>query len=388
MLKLSKEQKKVTETLIDWVKNPKEQFITLGGYAGTGKTTVISKFRSILNEENKELNVAFVSYTGKATRVLGDKLTEAKARSYKDTVSTIHGLLYDPIENDKAEIVGWERKKEVKTDLIIIDEASMVDSEIWKDLTSFGIPIIAVGDHGQLPPIKGSFNLMDEPMLKLEEIHRQAKGNPIIQISEIVRNEGNIPINKWNSRVKKIDRYSQDAGSEIIDILESSKNDSMILCGFNTTRNKLNAYMRNINEHFSESPVIGDKVICLRNNHEKQIYNGMIGQLNSIEVEDSDTAFVKITMDDGDIYQGSIYLPQFGNPQSLNFTDQRGQVGNRDLFDFGYAMTVHKSQGSQAKRVVLFEERSQHMDDDMWRRWLYTGVTRAEEELFVIKNQR
>jgi ATP-dependent exoDNAse (exonuclease V) alpha subunit len=55
-----------------------------------------------------------------------------------------------------------------------------------------------------------------------------------------------------------------------------------------------------------------------------------------------------------------------------------------DLFDFGYALTVHKAQGSQAKRVILFEERSKYMDDIMWKRWLYTGITRAVEELYII----
>jgi exodeoxyribonuclease-5 len=55
-----------------------------------------------------------------------------------------------------------------------------------------------------------------------------------------------------------------------------------------------------------------------------------------------------------------------------------------DLFDFGYALTVHKAQGSQAQKVVLFEERFSKMDDETWCRWLYTGVTRAGEELYII----
>jgi len=54
-----------------------------------------------------------------------------------------------------------------------------------------------------------------------------------------------------------------------------------------------------------------------------------------------------------------------------------------DLFDFGYALTVHKAQGSQAKKVILFEERFSKMDDTDWKRWLYTAITRAEEELLI-----
>jgi len=67
----------------------------------------------------------------------------------------------------------------------------------------------------------------------------------------------------------------------------------------------------------------------------------------------------------------------------LNFTDKRSKVMAGDLFDFGYALTVHKAQGGQAKKVVLFEERFKKMSDQQWRRWLYTAVTRAEEELII-----
>ncbi len=388
MISLTNEQKYLIDVLTDWYKSPNSQFITVGGYASTGKTTVISFFRNNLKEIKKDLNVTFCSYTGKATRVLGSKLEEQKTKESNDSVSTIHSLLYSPLTNNKEEIIGWERKRELKTDLIIVDEASMIDSEIWKDLLSFKIPIIAVGDHGQLPPIKGNFNLMQEPILKLEEIHRQARDNPIIKISEIVRKEGEIPVNKWSSSVEKFSRNDPEASSKILDVLESSKSNSLILCGFNTTRVRLNSHIRSMNEIFSNAPIVGDRVICLRNNHEKQIYNGMLGSIVSIEDDKEETYFAKIIMDEGLNYKGVIYAPQFGNKESLNFTDMRAKIGNADLFDFGYAMTVHKAQGSQAKRVVLFEERSSHMDDDMWRRWLYTGITRAEEELFIVGKKR
>ncbi len=387
MIKLTNEQKSIVDTLVEWFKKPNSQFITLGGYAGTGKTTLISIFRKKLDEINSNYSVAFCSYTGKASRVLETKLKESKSKKPSDTVSTIHSLVYAPLTNDKDEIIGWERKKEVKADLIIVDEASMIDSDIWNDLLSYKIPIIAVGDHGQLPPIKGNFNLMEKPQLKLEEIHRQAKDNPIIQLSELARKEGNIEIGKFGVNIEKIDRTSDDANSRIVDILETSKNNSMILSGFNSTRVKLNKYMRTNHEYFEERPQIGERIICLRNNHEKQIYNGMLGNITSIEEDDEDSYFIQAEMDDGLKYKGSVFAPQFGNKESLNYSNSRSEIGRRDLFDFGYAMTVHKAQGSQANRVVLFEERSSHMDDDTWRKWLYTGITRAESELFLISKR-
>ncbi len=93
----------------------------------------------------------------------------------------------------------------------------------------------------------------------------------------------------------------------------------------------------------------------------------------------------QIVMDgEENIYKGLIFKSQFGAPEPINFTKERYRLRDHDIFYFGYALTVHKAQGSQAKRVILFEERFSKMNDDEWRRWLYTGITRAEEELFIV----
>lgn len=111
----------------------------------------------------------------------------------------------------------------------------------------------------------------------------------------------------------------------------------------------------------------------------------MLGNILSIREKNAEWYSVEISMDDMiKPYRGNIYRPQFGAPTAVNFTKDRKLVKQGDLFDFGYALTVHKSQGSQAKKVILFEERFKQMDDDMWKKWLYTGVTRAQEELFII----
>ena len=96
---------------------------------------------------------------------------------------------------------------------------------------------------------------------------------------------------------------------------------------------------------------------------------------------------VEISMDSfsGDfLYEGVISSEQFNSSTTLNNIVGYAKTKDMDLFDFGYALTVHKAQGSQAKKVVLFEERFGRQDEDMWRRWLYTGITRAEEELLII----
>lgn len=385
---LTQNQKDVLDKLLGWYKNKsKNQFITLGGFAGTGKTTLISIFREKLYKLNPKLKVAFCAYTGKAARVLKTKLIENDSIYAKDNVSTIHSLIYSPITNNNHEIIGWEQKQidEVRYDLIIIDEASMVDLNIWKDLLSYAIPIIAVGDHGQLPPINSGFSLMQRPLLRLEQIHRQAEGNPIIEISILARTRGFIPHKEYSSITKKINRSSDDAQTLIGELLESYDDDTLLLCGYNNTRIKLNRHIREVKNFHSPSPLAGDKVICLRNNHKKNIYNGMTGKLSSIEDGGDDWYYAKIDLEDEETkFEGLIYAPQFNNPESLNFTTNRKAVMQGDLFDFGYAMTVHKAQGSQAKKVILFEEKFRQMDDEMWRRWLYTAVTRAEKELYIV----
>jgi exodeoxyribonuclease-5 len=384
-VQLSDGQQLALNKLLHWFNDDLDkQFITLGGYAGTGKTTLISIFKKELIKIDKKLNIAFCSYTGRAAQNLKNKLKEHEAISSRDTISTIHGLIYTPIENSNAEIVGWERKEEIEHDLIIVDEASMIDQVIWQDLLSYMVPILAVGDHGQLPPIKGKFNLMEKPEIVLSEIHRQARDNPIIKVSEFARKTGTVPVGEFNKFVAKYSREDSYAQTLSGELLESYNEDTLILCGYNSTRTKINQFIRNTLGFESGYPEPGDRVICLRNNNRKGIYNGMLGTIEHLKKKEQDRYAAEIRMDDNEkTYEGLIYGPQFGATTQINFTENRKHAVKGDLFDFGYALTVHKAQGSQAKRVIMFEERFKQMDDDMWKKWLYTGVTRAQEELYI-----
>ncbi|KKQ36245.1 MAG: hypothetical protein US52_C0004G0011 [candidate division WS6 bacterium GW2011_GWA2_37_6] len=391
-MQLSADQKYTIDALSMWYEKLPSQFITVGGYAGTGKTSIIAKFREILFKKiqpkgkKTKLKVAFCSFTGKAARVLESTLQKEKAVYGKDFIGTIHSLIYSPIVDERSkEIIGWEKKKMPGYDLIIIDEASMVDQEIWNDLLSFKIPIVAVGDHGQLPPIRGNFNLMQKPVLKLEQIHRQAAQNPIIKVSILAREQGHIPAMEYSKKVRKLDRGDEETGSFIEELLQGFNDEMLVLCGYNTTRVKLNKYIRSLLEITSPSPQVNDRVICLRNNHEKQIFNGMLGKIKYIEDDSEGLYYAEIEeLNNGNTFKGLISKEQFNADKGLNFTSKRGKTVHADLFDFGYALTVHKAQGSQAQKVVLFEERFKQMNDEDWRRWLYTGVTRAEEELYVV----
>ena len=384
---LSQDQKKVLEALMAWnIDSHRAPYITVGGYAGTGKTTVIAQLRKELSKVSDLTKVAFCSYTGKAARVLQQHLKQHEALRIIDSVGTIHSLMYSPVTDEKTEeILGWERRKEIKADLIVIDEASMVDENIWSDIQSYGIPIIAVGDHGQLPPVRGSFNLMQDPQIKLEKIHRQNEGNPIIMVSLMARTEGKIPIGKYGEKVRKVNRYDPEAREQIGSILDSYNAETMLLCGYNTTRTDLNKYVRKQRGFETDVPRARDRVICLRNNHTAQIYNGMLGTVETVDMRDDGNYFLEVRLDGEEYpFRGDVLAAQFYAPTAMNFTKDRSITKQFDLFDYGYALTVHKAQGSQARKVVLFEERFAKMTDDEWRRWLYTGVTRAEEELILV----
>ncbi|NMC36675.1 AAA family ATPase [Candidatus Beckwithbacteria bacterium] len=391
MVQLTSDQKQALESLIAWQEHPKKQFITLGGYAGTGKTTLLGVLRQKLLKKNKKLSVAFCSFTGKASQVLKENLSRQKAILDQDRVSTIHSLIYKAIDDSRGRVISWEKRDSIDQDLIIIDEASMITKKIWQDLLSFDRPIIAVGDHGQLPPIGDNFSLVAKPQLRLEQIHRQVADSPIIKLSQMAREDGYIPVGTYSSQVKKYSRTDPDIHSIVQDLLERWDEETLLLVGMNHTRVKLNNQIRLIKEIYSQEPTIGDRVICLKNSWEYGLYNGMLGIIHFIEPKFDGHGKkhwyqADIAMDDEVLFSGDISAYQFG--ASTTLPDIPGltfaQMG--ELFDFGYALTVHKAQGSQARKVIIFEERNQHMSDEEWRRWLYTAVTRAQEGLIIVGN--
>lgn len=358
--------------------------MTLGGYAGTGKTTLMAYLSKILRQQKPNLKIAFCSYTGKATRVLESRLRQHNAVGRGDSISTIHRLMYRPEADSDGNVVSWRRRDQgdFNYGLIVVDEASMVTSQVWYDLLAYKVPILAVGDHGQLPPIDSNFNLMNDPQIKLEKIFRQQEGNPIIRLATMAREEGHIPYGIYGSKVWKKQRSDSDTQETLGELLQSRSQDSLVLVGYNHTRQKLNKAIRGLREFESALPSRGDKIICLKNNVKYQLYNGMLGEIVDIDYSKADQGYYEavVDMDDDRRFEGAIASEQFGAMTTM----KQGRGSDVQLFDFAYAITVHKAQGSQAERVVLFEERFAKMTDDDWRRWLYTAVTRASEELYIV----
>jgi len=395
MIKLSKEQQDIHDQVIDWFSGPApSNYLSVGGFAGTGKTTLIGFITETLKNKIGELPIAYVTYTGKASLVLKSKIKLA----FDDYVGTIHSLIYRPIVDNTGKLIRWDLRNDVPVSLIVLDEASMVSKDIWNDLKSYGIPILAIGDHGQLPPIgENNFSLMKKPHLLLTEIHRQALENPIIKLSMLVRKTGQIPTKIFGKQVAKFD-YSDSRAQSILNNWKY-KEDSQILCGLNKTRVKINDHIRGLNGFERNDPYEKEKLICLKNNKDLNIMNGQIGYLNSAKIETNYLLTLNIAMGGestnttclthrkcfGSVKYG-VASKEIYNKKILNGFSYFDKKPNINLFDFGYAISVHRSQGSEWHTIVLIEERNFYQTDDDYKRWLYTAITRARNRLIIIDN--
>lgn len=399
-MELGEEQKSVIDSILSKFQGfyYSDAFTTIGGYAGTGKTTLLCELRKEINNLNPKIRVAFVAYTGKAASVLNDKLVAGNYLYSNDFIGTIHKLLYYPVTRfdfklNRQVIVEWRKREqlEINYDIIFIDEASMVGQIVWNDLTSLGIPIIAIGDHGQLPPVSSTdFNLLKNPDFRLTQIHRQALNSPIIQLSILVRQNGEIPVNRFYSpEVFKLS-WRNPLCRKIWDEKISFDQDLIVLCAFNKTRCKLNNIIRDKLNFVHKIPYPGESIVCLKNNHQTKIMNGQIFKV--LWVMPEDYGLNRYTIEsNGDIYESLGNNTCFGKDEydiysdkTMNeFARERG-FDSIDYFDYGYTLSVHKSQGSEWNRVVVFEQRTRHWDDTYYARWLYTAITRAKNKLFII----
>jgi len=386
-LQLSKDQSSAFNDILDWYvyHQASVPFLTLGGYAGTGKTTLMSCLQEKLNNST----IAYCAYTGKAASVLRKKLNERNQDIDSNcSVSTIHSLIYKPKLDENGQVTGWDKKPNIDADLVVVDEASMIGQSVHEDLLSYGVPILYVGDHGQLPPINESFNLMQDPMLRLETPHRFSENSPLIKLSMLARVEGKIPFGEFSKEVRKLSKADISKNEGDIEKFVKSKDflngTSVIVCGFNKTRVSLNARIRDHNNFKEHTPMIGDRVICLKNNKRSNIplYNGAHGTIRHIiKNPHIDYARSVIEMDgvNEDMFRGKVLYEPFAKEKYDSYNSAR----SKEVFDYGYAITAHKSQGSEFEKVMVIEE-GKYVWRENWNKWLYTAVTRSQRELLIV----
>src|SRR6187551_3613174 len=340
-------QQQALTVVAEWLKskpgsNGTPQVFRLFGYAGTGKTTLA---RHIADEADGE--VKFAAFTGKAASVMRGKGCGG--------ASTIHSLIYRARESGE-EIPSfdlWDEAPASKAELIIIDECSMVDAELGRDLLSFGVPVLVLGDPAQLPRIQGGgFFTEAEPDAMLTEVHRQAQDDPIVRLSMDIRAGEYLEPGRYGETevLRKVDLDPQR-------VLEADQ----VLVGRNVTRRSCNK-------------------------RKKGLFNGGLWTVKERGARKGGTKTGIMTMrllpDDETATRGvkvSVRPECFiGGIEHVDWQRRKPY----DEFDYGYVLTVHKAQGSQWDDVVLFDESFAFPESR--ERWLYTGITRAAKKLTVV----
>jgi exodeoxyribonuclease-5 len=374
-MSLSPQQDAALVAVSRWLKAGHPQVFRLFGFAGTGKTTLARRIA-----DDVDGDVLFAAFTGKAAQVMRNKGC-ANAR-------TIHSLIYRP-RGEKAEAETGEmlpafslnRTSTVaNASLVIVDECSMVDEALGRDLLSFGTPVLVLGDPGQLPPVKsgeggGGFFTETAPDVMLTEVHRQARDNPIIALAQTVREGGRPDYGTYgDSRVIKRDAIDAEQ------VLAADQ----VLVGRNKTRQGFNRRIRSLKGFEGLLPAAGDKLVCLRNSSEKGLLNGGLWRVTSIGTR-AGTALNMLVKSEEEGPHGPsakirVLKAMFEEgPEAVSFDRRR----KTDEFDYGYALTVHKAQGSQWDRLVLFDESFAFRDTR--DRWLYTAITRAAETITIVR---
>lgn len=408
MIKPTKLQSEAIKKVKAWTKNRQlGRIFTLAGFAGTGKTTILQ----FIVEDIKPRNLILCAPTGKAASVLSSKL--------KKNVRTVHKVLYCPrgqslkeLEKLEAQLavareegaptvdllleIAAEKERLAAEDnvhfdtkpiaelndesIVICDEASMVSDRMKRDFEETGARVLYVGDPGQLPPVKESSWFIDyQHDVMLTEILRQALDSPIIRLSMEIR-AGEVDVKQYKEGDCRIMRKDK------VDIEEWVAADQ-ILTGANESRRRINRFMRKKLGHDGHLPHPGERLICLKNcyDHIPQFINGVQCLSREEFSKSMEGIEARIT------YEGSaVNVPFYDYHVRSNYLEGLKELPRdcrEGLFeaDYAYAITVHKSQGSEWDNVVVADDQMQKNAKEFRQRWLYTAVTRAKKKLTIVQ---
>lgn len=409
MIDLSASQQAALERVRAWLADPRAPGATrepgvfrFFGPAGSGKSTLAVHAAAAAGGA-----VRYAAFTGKAAHVMRAKGCEG--------ASTVHKLIYRPRQQCTAHLrelaerlraePDADRRRELQAEhdeemanlrrpswtlnttsdlrdaaLLVLDEVSMIGETMGRDLLSFEVPILALGDPSQLPPVgdRGYFtDPRQTPDLLLEEVHRQAAGSPVLALATRVRRGEAIDYGRDENEkglaevVRRRDVKLADAASAF----------DQVVCGRNATRRALNRQLREALLPGADPlcPVPGDRLVCLRNDHDVGLLNGAQWRCLAAERLDADRAILAVREEGGEAtVTVESHLQYFRGDQPKPY-----EVRSAQCFDFAYALTAHKSQGSGWPSVCVVDE-SRDFGPDA-RRWLYTAVTRASRRVTVIR---
>ena len=396
-MQLTPDQELAFKGVREWLSSTDKPIFHLFGYAGTGKTTIAK----MLVEDVKG-KVLFASYTGKAALVM---------QCNNMSASTLHSLLYiynppnrsvfKKMKDEAEELEAGGEKKKLEHELhkynsgsfrlnyeselceaslLVIDECSMVNEEMKNDILSFNVPVLVLGDPGQLPPIDGLGALTSvKPDIMMTQVMRQALDNPIIYMATETRNSHMIPFGDYGE--SKVITKSDLSGEMV------SKADQ-IITGMNKTRRAINTYYRRMVGYGGNYPNRGERLICLKNNREIGVLNGLMGDVQQDAEDLGDYLSVNIKLENkGKPQNIRIHKAHFDEYETPGLFDKMTwwEKAAADHFDYAYAITCHKAQGSQWDYVIVNDEGFGRGKPDLYKRWLYTAITRAVDKITLVR---
>ncbi|MFE7817812.1 ATP-dependent RecD-like DNA helicase [Priestia megaterium] len=376
----------------------------LAGYAGVGKSTVVDIILEELDIDNERVRLC--APTGTASLVLKEKTPGYSC-------STLHKLFYVPELTKAGRTIFVPSADNLNgTRLIIVDEGSMVGNrtanEILPMARKAGCKVIIVGDPGQLPPVKDEEYFFKNPNSILTEVLRQASDNPIIALSMAIRKATEDGVSyrfprkdvNIGGKVYVIDRrkVSVNQYAKVV------ANGGVVIAGMNKTRQNLNQAIRS-HLGFNSPTLMNGETIVIKENidggnkGEIAVTNGMRGKVSNVRRTHNGLIRFKFTPD---AFEGYRYLEvqedilferkTMADIRKENYV--RRSKGEREIqpgdeVQLGYVITGHSSQGSQWKTVYAIDESGVFgRGADGYKnqnRWLYTVVTRAIENLVVIR---
>lgn len=356
--KLNKEQEKA---IIESLQN---NITIINGKAGSGKTIVIKNLINCIESLNKKSKIGIIALSGKAVHVIANKLKKES----KVTPKTIHRFF-------KLKVNNYEEVEKIESlDYLIIDEMSMIDLKLLSIILR-AIPnltrIIFVGDLNQIEPIGVGQPIKDILESKCFSniellVNNRQKNNSIAKNAlEVLKGNSKLISNTEFKLTKAGDLEINKIKVEYKKLLNEGykENDILVMGVTNSTVTKINKAIRKTNKgRYRNFFIHGDIVMQKINNYDKKIYNGQIGQVVMSEIDNKNRT--------------TIYV---------NYNEKTVKYKEKEIneLEFAYAMTVHKSQGSQNKIAIIYLENMK--EEYLNRNILYTAITRAEEKCIIIE---
>lgn len=348
--------------------------LVITGGPGTGKTTVVQAIIRLAEQEG--LRIVLCAPTGRAAKRLAET-TERKAK-------TIHRLLVPEGFAGGRQVFEYNETKQLPADLVIVDEVSMLDMEMLYHLLQALSPhcrCILVGDADQLPSVGAGAVLHDIiqseilPVVRLQTIFRQKEGGRIVTNAHLI-NGGRLPVVNEDEEFRFVEIEREEQGADVICRLYAAETaeagDKFAVqvlspmyknpCGVDNLnaviQSAVNGPQKGKGEHKAGKMTFrtGDKVMQKQNNYDKGVFNGDIGEIFAVQ---NDIVYVR--------------YPE----QDVKYEGQE-----IDEITLAYAITVHKSQGSEYHTVIMTLVNSHGIM--LQRNLLYTAVTRAKGKVILV----